>query len=397
MNIPELKDFFDRGEVKALSKDRIKIGCAEFERLKVAGYASFRGVLSGPGDAIIYESNPYWVTRTDCERLLKLMDAYQEPHKPFFKPGQKIKAGYGRRFDVTLISFREKFGASEMWLSDEGVFCFHTDGSEAVLPVEPKFKVGDWVRCSRASHTGENPFCVTSEGKIDPEPAGHLYYGNDPTDAHFGPEPYSGCREEWLEAVPPPDAKPEPKTFYKAGDLVQRYGGEVRLEKYVCSFENRAEGWRDKRGNDVVVYPAKDPILERDGRKPTWRLGTCVEYPASGASYRLTRFIGFGETIERWDAVNLQNACVWDWGGIPIEWRVIPDPEKAKQEILTGPHWNEAETGSARRGCYMPGSLRDLDLRKEVLCLRERLRCIEEQRRLPPVQKSGQKESEVTP
>ena len=377
MNIPELKDFFDRGEVKALSKDRIKIGPEEFSYSETKSYRNNLALWRDrPLGTLNYRNGvPYWVARDDCDRLLKLMDDYQEQQRPFFKPGQRIKAGHGRLQDETLASFVRPDHVAELWKCEPppyGSYYFRTDGSEVILPPEPKFKVGDWVRCSRAGHKGENPFCVTSEGKIDPEPAGHLYYGNDPTDAHFGPEPYSGCREEWLEAVPPPDAKPEPKTFYKAGDLVQRYGGEVRLEKYVCSFENRAEGWRDKRGNDVVVYPAKDPILERDGRKPTWKPGTCVEYPASGASYRLTRFIGFGETIERWDAVNLRNACVWDWGGIPIEWRVIPDPEKAKQEILTGPHWEHAEKA---RESY--GPLRTLDLREVVKDLRERVARIE--------------------
>jgi hypothetical protein len=217
MNIPELKEFFDAGEVKALSKDRIKIGCAEFDREAVKRYLfplgwrcshSWSTCLAGPrstesGLVVEYENKSYWVTKADIKRLIALMDDYKAPtRQAFYRPGDLVEIA------------------------------------------------GEKVRL--------------------------LYF--------IG---FSGANESWC-----------------AGPL-----------KYV---------W--------LVEPHTHPIVERDGRRPTWTPGTILGRSAGGfgAKLRLLRFKGFRLDGEIWDCQDHTNneMLTTNFLLLPENWRVVPSPNE---------------------------------------------------------------------
>lgn len=178
--IDTLQDFIDRKEVRAIDSGLVKVGCAQFSKSFV--HESLALAKKQGGYVYSYNGKPYLIEANACEHLLELMDAYKEPSK------------------------------------------------------QPKFKIGDWVRCSLCGHAGENPYQVTVLPFLTKN--SYCYYSCSEKEQHPGrTEEYGGCREEWLEFVSPP---------------AQQFGGEHwkflvgrGLDDLYCVVE-RTEDLRDE-------------------------------------------------------------------------------------------------------------------------------------------------------
>jgi hypothetical protein len=150
-NIPEVDDFFERGEVKALARDKIKIGCAEFTYAEVDCYR-----YTSVPVLYHYKDMPHIVAPGDAIRLMKLMDAFVSsppPPAPKFKIGDTVHCGL-HLHNVTYV-------IGEVELLPDGTYAygrkgFHSECGEHTLtlvaPVPtaippPKFNVGDRVCC----------------------------------------------------------------------------------------------------------------------------------------------------------------------------------------------------------------------------------------------------------
>jgi hypothetical protein len=110
--------------------------------------------------------------------------------------------------------------------------------------------------------------------------------------------------------------------------LVEVAGKKLRL-LYSIEFWGDTEAWyANPLQERWLLEPHTHPIVERDGRRPTWTPGTILGRSAGGfgAKLRLLRVTGFSVHTEHWDCQDLTTAqaVIKDYWLGPENWNVIP-------------------------------------------------------------------------
>jgi hypothetical protein len=239
MNIPEVANL----EMVALSKDRIKVGCAEYGRDTAATWRGITSKARNGGAVFIHDERHYWITYPDCIRALRLMDACQEPKSPKFKVGDWV---WVRGSRIGRIEALVGPDAAYRFLDPTGKeFVAYPDGVGAYGLEHWHPQVGDFVRCTNPSHPGPNPFRIAAvKGREEGNLLGFYWTKNEYNYPGCHTDSYRGCKPEWLVPAEEPKAETPPTPIGEDWKYIReeaRHGGIHiwRAERLLLSLDER--------------------------------------------------------------------------------------------------------------------------------------------------------------